>query len=106
MVSMTFQVKYFLNRVPFFFFVNGDLVRAIPPGSNSFAALLYVLWPATSAVDHALPTMGGEAHMPFGGVKATGIGGREMNEEALEFFTEIKTIYFDYTGGGRTSNVY
>ena len=52
------------------------------------------------------PTMGGEAHMPFGGVKDTGIGGREMNEEALAFFTEIKAVYIDYTGQARTINTY
>ena len=52
------------------------------------------------------PTMGGEAHMPFGGLKATGIGGREMNEEAIDFFTEVKTIYFDYTGARREGNLY
>ena len=52
------------------------------------------------------PTMGGEAHLPFGGMKQTGIGGREMNEAAYEFFTELKTVYFDYTGVRRESNVY
>ncbi len=52
------------------------------------------------------PTMGGEAHMPFGGLKSTGIGGREMNEEAMEFYTEIKAVYFDYTGAGREGNLY
>jgi acyl-CoA reductase-like NAD-dependent aldehyde dehydrogenase len=39
-------------------------------------------------------------------MKQTGIGGREMNEEAIEFYTELKTVYFDYTGAGRTSSVY
>ena len=29
-----------------------------------------------------------------------------MNEEAFDFFTEIKTVYVDYTGQKRTSNVY
>lgn len=52
------------------------------------------------------PTMGGEAHLPFGGMKATGIGHREMNEEALEFFTETKTVYIDYTGSKREGNLY
>ena len=52
------------------------------------------------------PTMGGEAQMPFGGVKETGIGGREMNEEALAFFTETKAVYVDYTGRKREGNVY
>jgi aldehyde dehydrogenase (NAD+) len=52
------------------------------------------------------PTMGGEAHLPFGGVKETGIGGREMNEEAIAFFTELKAVYVDYTGSKRDTNVY
>ena len=52
------------------------------------------------------PTMGGEAQLPFGGMKGTGVGSREMNEEAFDFFTEIKTVYVDYTGQKRTSNVY
>lgn len=52
------------------------------------------------------PTMGGEAQLPFGGMKATGVGSREMNEEAFNFFTEIKTVYIDYTGKKRETNVY
>jgi acyl-CoA reductase-like NAD-dependent aldehyde dehydrogenase len=52
------------------------------------------------------PTMGGEAHLPFGGMKATGIGHREMNEETLEFYTETKTVYIDYTGQKREGNLY
>ncbi|MEK7483582.1 MAG: aldehyde dehydrogenase family protein [Planctomycetota bacterium] len=52
------------------------------------------------------PTMGGEAHLPFGGMKATGVGHREINEEALEFFTETKTVYIDYTGSKREGNLY
>lgn len=52
------------------------------------------------------PTMGGEAQLPFGGMKGTGVGSREMNEEAFDFFTEIKTVYVDYTGQKRDTNVY
>lgn len=52
------------------------------------------------------PTMGGEAQLPFGGMKATGVGSREMNEEAFDFFTEIKTVYVDYTGKKRDTNIY
>ncbi len=52
------------------------------------------------------PTMGGEAQLPFGGVKATGVGAREMGSEAVEFFTELKTVYIDYTGSKRESNIY
>ena len=52
------------------------------------------------------PTMGGEAQLPFGGMKATGVGSREMNEEAFDFFTEIKTVYIDYTGTKRDTFIY
>jgi acyl-CoA reductase-like NAD-dependent aldehyde dehydrogenase len=39
------------------------------------------------------PTIGGEAQLPFGGTKATGVGPREMGEEGLHFFTEVKTVF-------------
>jgi acyl-CoA reductase-like NAD-dependent aldehyde dehydrogenase len=52
------------------------------------------------------PTVGGEAHLPFGGVKATGIGQREMGHVALDFYTELKTVYIDYTGRKRESSIY
>jgi aldehyde dehydrogenase (NAD+) len=52
------------------------------------------------------PTVGGEAQMPFGGMKETGIGPREMGRTAIEFFTEIKTVYWDYTGRRRETKIY
>ena len=51
-------------------------------------------------------TPGGEAQLPFGGSKATGVGPREQGTTAIEFFTEIKTVYVDYTGAGRKSSIY
>jgi aldehyde dehydrogenase (NAD+) len=44
------------------------------------------------------PTIGGEAQLPFGGVKSTGVGEREMAEEGLNFFTELKTVFINYSG--------
>ncbi len=44
------------------------------------------------------PTIGAEAHMPFGGVKDTGNGHRDGGWAAFEFFTEHKTVYVDYSG--------
>jgi aldehyde dehydrogenase (NAD+) len=44
------------------------------------------------------PTIGGEAQLPFGGTKSTGVGEREMAEEGLNFFTEIKTVFMNYSG--------
>lgn len=52
------------------------------------------------------PTIGGEAHLPFGGMKATGVGEREMGRTAVEFYSQIKTVYIDYTGAKRTTNIY
>jgi acyl-CoA reductase-like NAD-dependent aldehyde dehydrogenase len=49
------------------------------------------------------PTVGGEAQLPFGGTKATGVGEREMAEEGLNFFTEIKTVFINYSGSTERS---
>jgi len=43
------------------------------------------------------PTIGAEVHLPFGGVKNTGNGGREAGTTAIDEFTEIKTIFIDYS---------
>ncbi|MCA1592653.1 MAG: aldehyde dehydrogenase family protein [Acidobacteria bacterium] len=52
------------------------------------------------------PTTGGEAHVPFGGIKSTGIGEREQGSTALDFYTELKVVYVDYTGRKREGNLY
>ncbi len=52
------------------------------------------------------PTIGGEAQVPFGGVKGSGVGEREMSKEGLHFYTELKTVFLDYTGERRSSNIY
>jgi alpha-ketoglutaric semialdehyde dehydrogenase len=44
------------------------------------------------------PTIGAEAHLPFGGVKQTGNGHREGGWEVYEFFSETKVCYVDYSG--------
>jgi aldehyde dehydrogenase (NAD+) len=51
-------------------------------------------------------TPGGEAQLPFGGTKDTGVGPREQGSSAVEFFTEVKTVYVDYTGAARKSSIY
>jgi acyl-CoA reductase-like NAD-dependent aldehyde dehydrogenase len=43
------------------------------------------------------PTIGAETHLPFGGTKQTGNGHREAGAAALDFYTEWKTIYVDYS---------
>jgi aldehyde dehydrogenase (NAD+) len=44
------------------------------------------------------PTIGAEAHLPFGGVKQTGNGHREGGWEVYEFYSETKVGYIDYSG--------
>ena len=43
-------------------------------------------------------TIGSEVHLPFGGVKQTGNGTREGGVTGIDEFSEIKTIYVDYSG--------
>ncbi len=42
------------------------------------------------------PTLGGEVHLPFGGLKSSGVGHREQGVAAVEFFSEIVTVYIDH----------
>jgi len=44
------------------------------------------------------PTIGAEAHLPFGGVKQTGNGHREGGWEVYDFYTETKVVYVDFSG--------
>jgi len=44
------------------------------------------------------PTIGAEAHLPFGGVKQTGNGHREGGWEVYDFYSETKVCYVDYSG--------
>jgi alpha-ketoglutaric semialdehyde dehydrogenase len=43
------------------------------------------------------PTIGAEVQLPFGGVKNTGNGGREAGSVAIDEFTEIKTVFVDFS---------
>lgn len=52
------------------------------------------------------PTVGGEAQLPFGGTKATGVGDREMGTTAIQFFSELKTVYINYATQKSETNLY
>lgn len=52
------------------------------------------------------PTVGGEAQIPFGGMKSSGVGEREQGPTALDFYSDVKVIYVDHTGAARTSKFY
>src|SRR2546426_7031407 len=45
------------------------------------------------------PTTGAEIHLPFGGMKASGNGHRELGPGAVEEFSETKSIFVSYPPG-------
>ena len=68
---------------------------------NLSRAFEYVNRIETGMVHVNAPTLGGEVHLPFGGLKASGVGHREQGTEATAFFTEVITVYIDYEGDAR-----
>src|SRR5438105_1144358 len=74
--------------------------------SDYFAAMRFVERAEVGMVHVNQPTVGGEAQLPFGGIKATGVGEKEMAEEGSNFFTYLKTVFLDYTGSRRSTNIY
>jgi len=42
------------------------------------------------------PGVGGFSHAPFGGIKDSGYGGREVGDEVMSFYTETKVVYVTY----------
>ena len=63
-----------------------DLHAAFRYAESSEAGMLHV----------NLPTLGGEAHVPFGGVKDSGFGDRECGTAAFDFFTDLRVVYVGY----------
>lgn len=53
---------------------------------------------ATGIVYINAGTIGAEIHLPFGGTRGTGNGHREAGTAALDFFSEWKAVYIDYSG--------
>ena len=75
--------------------------------SNDNARIFRFLDEIETGITHVnSPTVGGEAQLPFGGMKGTGVGPREQGREAILFYTEVKTVYIDYTGRKRETNIY
>jgi acyl-CoA reductase-like NAD-dependent aldehyde dehydrogenase len=58
---------------------------------------------AVDAIDTGIvyvnaPTIGAEIPLPFGGTKHTGNGFREAGTRGIEQFSQVKTVYVDYSG--------
>ncbi len=83
------------------FTVNNDVRYGL--SSSVYTASVNVAFRALQELDNGItyvnaPTIGAEAHLPFGGVKETGNGHREGGWEVYEFYSETKVGYIDYSG--------
>jgi alpha-ketoglutaric semialdehyde dehydrogenase len=65
-----------------------DINRAFRAIRDLQAGLVYV----------NAPTIGAEIQLPFGGIKGTGNGHREAGTSAVEQFSELKSVYIDFSG--------
>jgi aldehyde dehydrogenase (NAD+) len=71
--------------------------------SSVYTSNVSVAFRALNELDNGItyinaPTIGAEAHLPFGGVKQTGNGHREGGWEVYEFYSETKVGYVDFSG--------
>lgn len=81
--------------------VNNDVRYGL--SSSIYTRDLATAFKAMEALENGItyinaPTIGAEAHLPFGGVKQTGNGRREGGWQVYDFYTETKAIYADYSG--------
>src|SRR5437879_5950122 len=64
-----------------------DVNKAFQAMRDIYAGIVYV----------NAPTIGAETHLPFGGTKQTGNGHREAGVAAIDFYSEWKTLYVDFS---------
>jgi aldehyde dehydrogenase (NAD+) len=90
-----------VNSVDEAFAVNNDVKYGL--SSSVYTTNVNTAFRAFSELDNGItyvnaPTIGAEAHLPFGGVKQTGNGHREGGWEVYEFYSETKVGYADFSG--------
>jgi aldehyde dehydrogenase (NAD+) len=83
------------------FTVNNDVRYGL--SSSVYTSDVSIAFRALNELDNGItyvnaPTIGAEAHLPFGGVKQTGNGHREGGWEVYDFYSETKVGYVDYSG--------
>ena len=83
------------------FRVNNDVKYGL--SSSLYTRDVSIAFRAMNELDNGItyinaPTIGAEAHLPFGGVKQTGNGHREGGWEVYEFYSETKVGYVDFSG--------
>lgn len=81
-----------------------DIANSVPYGLSSsiYTENIKNAFRAIERIDAGItyinaPTIGAEIHLPFGGTKASGNGAREAGTTAIDEFTDLKTVYFDYS---------
>ena len=85
-----------------------EAIDVVNESEYGLSAAIYTeqISPALQAVDRIntgivyvnAPTIGAEIQLPFGGTKHTGNGYREAGRRGIEQFSEIKSVYVDYSG--------
>jgi aldehyde dehydrogenase (NAD+) len=63
--------------------------------SNLAAAQQFVQEAEAGILHVNSQTAGADVHVPFGGIKGSGYGPHEQGRAALEFYTEVVTVYHD-----------
>ena len=81
--------------------VNNDVKYGL--SSSLYTRDVNIAYRALNELDNGItyinaPTIGAEAHLPFGGVKQTGNGHREGGWQVYDFYSETKVGYIDYSG--------
>ena len=81
--------------------INNEVVYGL--SSSVYTTDVRTAFRALNELDNGItyvnaPTIGAEAHLPFGGVKQTGNGHREGGWEVYDFYSETKVCYVDYSG--------
>ncbi len=81
--------------------VNNDVKYGL--SSSLYTRDVNVAYRALAELDNGItyinaPTIGAEAHLPFGGIKQTGNGHREGGWQVYDFYSETKVGYIDYSG--------
>jgi acyl-CoA reductase-like NAD-dependent aldehyde dehydrogenase len=82
-----------------------DVVNSVEYGLSAavYTRDLNAAFSAVAAIDAGItyvnaPTIGAEIPLPFGGTKHTGNGFREAGARGIEQFSQVKTVYVDYSG--------
>ena len=83
-VDVVNQVEYGLSAAVY----TQDVNRALRAVDGIDTGICYV----------NAPTIGAEIPLPFGGTKHTGNGFREAGARGIEQFSQVKSVYVDYSG--------